>query len=288
MIFRAIAIILFTISIGFAQENETSPSAEEQLKAFTALRTATREATTPQSITDINKDLRPHDIIYMPEGEGPFPVMLFFHGCSGRTLSHEQDWANRLMSENIAMISIDSYSGRGVNWEDACNFKAMIPWQRAADVIATIEYVKTLDKVDGNSIYLTGFSHGAMTLWAAQVFASEKQAPIGMKNWLQSGFDGVKGNFLFYGPCMEPWTADVTTHVFTGDNDAYIDEQLCVDYENIHPKDTGSFNLTIYPGATHTFDHAKPNAANVEAGSVYDEAATMDAWQQIKNVIMMR
>lgn len=286
MIFRTIAIFVFTTSFVFAQENETPTSAEEQLSAFAALRTATRGATTPQTINEINSELRPFDITYMPEGDGPFAVMLFFHGCSGRTLSHEQEWANRLTSENIAMISVDSYSGRDISWQDACDFKAMIPWQRAADVIASIDYVKGLDKIDGNKIYLAGFSHGAMTTWAAQVFASEKQTPIGMGNWPKGGFDGVKGNFIFYGPCMEPWTVNVPTHVFTGDNDLYIDEGLCVNYKNIHPKSAGSFNLTIYPDATHTFDHANPNVANVEAGSVYDETATLDAWQQIKSVIL--
>ena len=124
-----------------------------------------------------------------------------------------------------------------------------------------------------------------MTVWAAQVFASEQKAPIGMAHWPKGGFDGVKGNFIFYGPCMEPWSVDVATHAFTGDKDQYIDPQLCIDYQNIHPKDAGSFDLTLYPDATHTFDHAKPNAANVEAGSVYDEAATLDAWQKIKKVI---
>lgn len=286
MILRVLATLLITASYGWAQEDKTSTTADDRLNAFAGLRASTRAETTPQDIADINKELRPYDIKYMPEGDGPFPVMLFFHGCSGRTLSHEQEWADRLNSENIAMISIDSYSGRSVSWQDACDFKAMIPWERASDVIATLDYVKGLDNIDGNKIYLSGFSHGAMTLWAAQVFASEKKAPIGMKNWPQSGFDGVQGNFLFYGPCMEPWTVDVTTHVFTGDNDAYIDEKMCVDYKNIHPKDAGLFTLTIYPGATHTFDHANPNAANVEAGSVYDESATMNAWQQIKNVII--
>ena len=286
MIFRVIAIFLITTSWGLAEDDKQAPTAEEQLGAFSTLRSLTRAVTTSQSSADIKKERRPHDITYMPQGDGPFPVVLFFHGCSGRTLSHEQEWAARLNSENIAMISVDSYTGRNIRWQEACDFTTMIPWERASDVIATIDHVKGLKKIDSNNIYLAGFSHGAMTLWAAQVFASEKQPPIGMENWPQNGFDGVKGNFLFYGPCMEPWTVDVTTHVFTGDNDLYIDQQMCVDYKNIHPKDAGSFDLSIYRDATHTFDHANPNPANVEAGSVYDEAATMDAWQKIKNVIL--
>ena len=91
MIYRIISTLLITVSFGWAQENKTTPSAEDQLNTFAALRTTTRAVVVPKNIASINKELRPHDIIYMPKGEGPFPVMLFFHGCSGRTLSHEQE-----------------------------------------------------------------------------------------------------------------------------------------------------------------------------------------------------
>jgi len=249
------------------------------------LRDMTRANTPTKSMAEINAELRPHDINYIPDGDGPFPVVLFFHGCSGRTLSHEQDWAKRMNDAGIAMISVDSYSGRGINWEDACNFKSMIPWQRAADVFTTIEHVRSIDNLDKNNIYLAGFSHGAMTNWAANVFASHKQAPISLKKYPKNGFKGVKGSFIFYGPCMEPVNTDVITHAFLGDNDAYIDENLCINYQNIHPENAGSFDYTIYKNATHTFDHAKPNAANVEAGSIYDEASTLDAWEKMKIII---
>ena len=84
---------------------------------------------------------------------------------------------------------------------------------------------------------------------------------------------------------MEPVSTNVKTQAFLGDNDAYIDENMCINYQNIHPANAGSFDYTIYKDATHTFDHAKPNAANVEAGSVYDEAATIDAWKKMKEIM---
>lgn len=278
MIRRLTTILIMTFTaINFAQG--------QSVVEIMALRDMTRANTPTKSMAELNAELRPHDINYLPDGDGPFPVVLFFHGCSGRTLSHEQDWAKRMNDDGIAMISVDSYSGRNINWEDACNFKTMIPWQRAADVFATIEHVKSMKKLDSNNVYLAGFSHGAMTNWAANVFASNKKAPISMEEYPQNGFQGVKGNFIFYGPCMEPVSTNVKTQAFLGDNDAYIDENMCINYQNIHPANAGSFDYTIYKDATHTFDHAKPNAANVEAGSVYDEAATIDAWKKMKEIM---
>jgi len=234
----------------------------------------------------ISKDLRPYDQAFFPDSDKPLPTVLFFHGCSGPTASHEQDWAARLNGAGIGMIAVDSYKGRGIDWHDACDFKVMTPWQRSADILATIADVKKDPRVDADNLYLAGFSHGAVTIWAALVQASSKTAPIGLKQWPQVDFEQrVKGAFMFYGTCMQPWTVKVPAAIFIGTDDRYIDEQTCQAYAPHHPKDAGPLSVKIYPGATHTFDHAKPNQANIEAGSKYDPKATEDAWQTMLKII---
>lgn len=291
-------IFLFSSLIGISTctpLNETTDPSRETLEQAVennnmedllanALKRA--QSTVPQiSLAQIGAQLRPHDIIYRPDGEGPFPAVLFFHGCSGRTLSHEQDWAKRYNSAGVALISVDSYSGRGIDWEDACNMEKMLPWQRAGDVLSTIEYAKSLTDINPDQLYLSGFSHGAMTVWATLVFASSKTPPIGLDNWSVGGIEGVKAAFPFYGSCREPWTVDVDTTIFLGDSDRYIDESACEDYLPLHPKGAGPLTVTIYKEATHTFDHAVPNEANVAAGSVYDAKATAASWQRILTVM---
>ena len=238
----------------------------------------------------INAELRPHDRLFKPEGDGPFPAVLFFHGCSGPTASHEDDWAEFYNSINVVMIAVDSYAGRGIDWNDACNAKAMTPWQRAADVLATVAYARTLDYVDSDALVLSGFSHGAMTIWQSQVFASTKEAPISLASWPEGAMDGVRLSFPFYGTCTNRWTAPISTTAFLGDNDRYIDEQSCIDYAAANNDVKGSdgeplFSYRVFEGATHTFDHARPNKANVDAGSVYDAAATTEAQQTIAAAI---
>ncbi|WP_299593582.1 dienelactone hydrolase family protein [uncultured Microbulbifer sp.] len=234
----------------------------------------------------ISKDLRPHDHRFFPDGGGAVPTVLFFHGCSGPTESHEQDWADRLNKAGVGMIAVDSYKGRGIDWQKACNFQAMTPWQRSADIFATVEDVKKDPRVDADQLYLAGFSHGAVSIWAALGQASGKSAPISLTEWPSVDFDQhVQGAFMFYGTCMQPWTVDVDAVMFLGTEDRYIDEQVCQAYESNHPKDAGALDLEIYDGATHTFDHAEPNQANIDAGSVYDAAATEDAWQTMLEMI---
>jgi len=273
--------IFFITSFATAQ-------AQDALAGLAAMQQKARAAVPITTVQQIDDVLRPHDIIYMPDGDGPFPVVLFFHGCSGRTLSHEQDWATRFNGKNVAMITVDSYSGRDIEWEDACNMQAMLPWQRASDVTSTVEYAKTLEKINDDEIYLAGFSHGALTIWSTLVFASDKIAPVGLKDWPKGGIDGVKGAFMFYGSCLEPWTVDVDATMFLGDADIYIDEKVCQAYEPHHPEKAGNLNIELYKDATHTFDHSKPNASNVEAGSRYDPVATNASWVAIQKVMSLK
>jgi dienelactone hydrolase len=291
--------VLFAFSIGVVacevpkSENEPARQSLEEaaesggFEGFVAAAKKNAAANTPLTTLDqIDLALRPHDRLYRPNGAGPFPVMLFFHGCSGPTLSHEEDWAAFYNGIGVVLLSVDSYSGRGLAWEEVCDFKKMTPWQRAGDVLATVGHVRTLDFVDQDAIYLTGFSHGAGSIWSTLVNGSEKSAPVSLAEWPQDGLAGVKGAFMFYGGCQEPYVVDLTSVVFLGDADRYIDARSCAGYTDDDGRASAHMIIKIYEGATHTFDHSRPNAANVAAGSVYDEAATRDAQSMIKGIIL--
>ncbi|WP_231757019.1 dienelactone hydrolase family protein [Microbulbifer elongatus] len=291
MLGALLSATLFAVSSALASD-ESRKELEEVVEEggaaqFIANAIAHAKATVKDTDMDaISKALRPYDQRYFPEGEGAVPTVLFFHGCSGPTESHEQDWARRLNKEGVGMIAVDSYKGRGIKWQDACNFQAMTPWQRSADILATIEDVKNDPRVDAEQLYLAGFSHGAVTIWAALTQASAKSAPISLTEWPQVDFERrVQGAFMFYGTCMQPWTVDVDAVAFLGTEDRYIEEEVCQAYQPNHPKGAGELTLKIYKGATHTFDHANPNQANIDAGSVYDAAATEDAWQTMLGMI---
>lgn len=205
-------------------------------------KTSAQQTVTAKSLEQMKQQLIPHETVYIPEqGKAPFPVLLFMHGCSGSTPAHEQDWAKRFNNIGVAVIGIDSYAGREIDWNDACNFKKMTPWERSSDIPAIIDSLKDRNFADPKQIYLTGFSHGALTIWAFLEQLSNNKTPLSLTQLPENNYqDAIKGTFMFYGSC---------------------------------------------PNATHTFDHANPNQANIEAGSRYNEAATMHAWRRIKGII---
>ncbi|WP_295803228.1 dienelactone hydrolase family protein [uncultured Microbulbifer sp.] len=287
VLLAALAFTPFGYAADESREELEGVVEEGSMESFVANAIAHAKATVAQtSLAAISKDLRPHDHRFFPKGKQKVPTVLFFHGCSGPTASHEKDWAKRLNDAGIGMIAVDSYTGRNIDWQQACNLQVMTPWQRSADILATIEDVKKDPQVDADQLYLAGFSHGAVTIWSALAQASDESAPIGLAAWPQVGFaDRVQGAFMFYGTCMQPWTVDVDAVMFLGTEDRYIEEEVCQAYAPSHPAGAGKLSLKIYPGATHTFDHAKPNQANIEAGSVYDAKATEDAWQTMLQMI---
>ncbi|GAC20990.1 dienelactone hydrolase family protein [Paraglaciecola arctica] len=246
-----------------------------------------QQTVTAKSLEQMKQELLPHERVFIPEhGQAPYPVVLFLHGCSGATATHEQDWAKRYNEIGVAVIAIDSYAGRSTDWNDACNFTKMTPWERSGDIAVIIDSLKDRDFADPTQVYLTGFSHGALTIWSFLEQLSHNETPLSLTQLPEHNYQNViKGSFLFYGSCPTEWTVNINTLMLLGDADRYIDESVCQNYAKIHPSNAGNFELVVYPDVTHTFDHAKPNQANVEAGSRYNEAATLDAWHRIKTII---
>lgn len=262
------------------QRRAAEPMTAEEIGQMASISTNARRATRP--IGDLQPMLRSFDRIYTPRGVAPFPTVLFFHGCEGPTRSHESDWASFYTGLGYAMIAVDSVAGREIEWEDVCNMQTLNPAERAADVFATVEYVRGLPFVDSEQLILTGFSHGAATVWASLLLASSDMPPIGIRSLPRDGLHGVRSAYMFYGPCLSPWTGDVSAVSFIGENDRYIDPRDCARSARKANVAGVDFDYEIYPGATHTFDHRKPNEANREAGSVYDRKATEMAQARIK------
>ena len=78
--------------------------------------------------------------LYKPEGKGPFPIVIFSHGSTGR----------RGMSEGI--YDEPEYCGPGPAAQGIDN--------AITDTDAVVAYVKTLPFVDSSRILLSGISRG--------------------------------------------------------------------------------------------------------------------------------
>lgn len=102
----------------------------------------------------------------LPEGEGPFPLVILVHG-SGPSDRNEQigpnlpflDIAHALSQQGIATLRYDkrtyTYPKEMASLEDLTVYEEVID-----DVASAFKFAQTLDKIDHKNIYIAGHSFG--------------------------------------------------------------------------------------------------------------------------------
>lgn len=117
-----------------------------------------------------NGGLQLAGMLFVPEGEGPFPTAVIIHGSG--TSSRDSKWyltvTQHLFNNGIAVLLPDKRGSeksegewRGASFEDL-----------AGDALAAIEYLKTQDHFEYSSIGLIGMSQGG---WIAPLAASKSE-----------------------------------------------------------------------------------------------------------------
>ena len=115
-----------------------------------------------------NGDLQLAGMLFVPEGEGPFPTAVVIHGSG--TSRRDNKWylsvTQHLLDNGIAVLLPDkrgSEQSEG-QWQGA-SFDDL-----AGDALSAVEYLKTQDHFEYSSIGLLGMSQGG---WIAPLAASK-------------------------------------------------------------------------------------------------------------------
>ncbi len=163
--FRAL-LFAFLLSLGIFQ----APVAAQESLADAAAALADSAAQYGVSENDISFSNQGGTIIgtlAMPDGEGPFPAALLLHGFTGTrhelpVVETEDTMFSRaarwLGERGVASLRID-FRGSGESegaWEDT-TFSGQI-----SDAIAALDYLETLEGVDGGSLSIIGLSQGGL------------------------------------------------------------------------------------------------------------------------------
>ena len=117
-----------------------------------------------------NGDLQLAGMLFVPEGEGPFPTAVIIHGSG--TSTRDSKWylsvTQHLLDNGIAVLLPDKRGSeksegewRGASFEDL-----------AGDTLSAIEYLKTQDHFEYSSIGVIGMSQGG---WIAPLVASKSE-----------------------------------------------------------------------------------------------------------------
>ena len=167
MMKRYVSLILVVLLLGLALPGFAQDEAELQA-AYEAAAASAAEYSVTETV--VNIDHMGQNIVgtlAMPDGEGPFPIVLLFHGFTGTRdelpVTGTDDRMNgrtarHLAERGYASLRID-FLGSGESdgaWEDT-TFSGQI-----ADALVALEYASGLDGVDAERIAIIGLSQGGL------------------------------------------------------------------------------------------------------------------------------
>lgn len=226
---------------------------------------------------------------FIPSGDGPFPTLIAFPGCSGIAFDdpttesthpdlaeddrifrrHYPRAAERLSVEGFAVLLVHVHAAEGL--VRACNGE--ISEERIADYIdESVTWASGLNFVDTTRIHVIGWSMGGRGLLA----------------WLESPrtqSGAVLSAIAVYGGCQNRQTLSnpVPLLMLLGDADDIADASIC---EELVTR-SATKPITIvrrYPGARHGYDVIDaPPVLDIGNGMTigYQQAAAEASWREI-------
>lgn len=224
--------------------------------------------------------------IYKPQGNGPFPAVVFMHGCSGLLTGANNDlssdfkyWGLKMKNEeNVVALFVDSFTPRGIS--TVCGNGNILneATERPKDAYAGLTYLRTFPYIKSQKIALVGWSNGASAVLSS-VAKNNNPVPLppqggfitalaeypgcGLRSYYGTDYSSVqnisKGTYLPY----------VRTVILAGENDTTTPPNpkctnLVTRAQQLGASSATSneITLTIYPGAQHGFDRAEAGNLN--------------------------
>jgi dienelactone hydrolase len=207
---------------------------------------------------------------------------LQFHGCAGRSIEHERQFATIANAAGYVAFSFDSNGPRGIDrataLETVCRGTALIGQERAGDIAAAIEIVRRRSDIDPDRLVLAGWSHGAWSAMDYLTFAAAGKNPPGVGGAPPSALSGV---ILFYPYCgpgararFARWSTLAPSLALVAGADEVVDGLQCrALFDRAAAKDEG-ISIAFFADANHVFDHRELAGADRR---YFNEGAARDA-----------
>ena len=247
---------------------------------------------TPEELAQL---LKPYFQIKTPEGKGPFPTIIGFHGCGGLRKG-VSDWADYLVGLGYAIILVDSFTGRGFitldDIQDVCAGRKLWGSERAGDVIVALDEARKLPFVDTERLALFGWSHGAWTIMDLFVMDPPHELPTNLKRSPDQPLAGVKAAVLFYPYCGFPaksrgqgWTHDIEVLMLMAGKDSIVSTEACLKIVSILEKSGRPIRTHVYPSIDHAFDMRDEDFKELQLSLSHHPETTSDARKRVKRFL---
>ncbi len=210
--------------------------------------------------------LAPNMKVSLPAGDGPFPVVLMFHGCGGpRPMFTE--WSRALNEAGAAAVMVDSYTHRGIGrigaLSSVCTGARLRGRERAGDLYATYAWARAQSWADPHRIIAAGWSHGGWTILDALALRSgaEMRRATGLSDLPDEPLANLAGAFFVYpyaGPPslagQRPWRISPRSAAIIGGRDLIAGSDGPTRALQRQIAHGATIEITRFDTATHAFD----------------------------------
>lgn len=219
-----------------------------------------------ETLQDRIDALAPSVEVFLPDGDGPFPAVIQFHGCGGKK-NLQARWAAVARAAGWAVVVVDSYAHRRISRLEAyatvCTGLQLWGRERAGDLYAMLAWVRRQPWANADCIALAGWSHGAWTVLDAMALHpgrdAEKETRLtGLPN---EPLEGLRGAFILY-----PWQGigalaphrglrvDVPVQAIVGTADTVVGGKTVARVLSGMKTPASAISVELFEGATHAFD----------------------------------
>ena len=178
-----------------------------------------------------------------PDGDGPFPAVIYLHGCAGLSASNRNRISDLMTGWGYVSLAVDSFTTRGI--KEACT-----TWRapRIADALGALLYASKLPYVDPKRIAVVGSSQGGIVVMGL--------ASIHSVNIYAIPDDlTFKAAVAFYPLCsIASAQLAIPTLILIGALDDWTPADNCERWMRLRAGRGAPVQLTVYPGAYHAFD----------------------------------
>lgn len=211
--------------------------------------------------------------LFRPVGMGPFPAVVWMHGCLGRTFRERESALGELYTSlGYVLLLVDSFGPRGI--ADRCDLGAGVPVDRVMDAYGALLYLASLPFVDPDRVAIVGRSQGGEAALSAVALG-------GVETLFDRHF---RAAIIYYARCDTSMAAaSAPTLILIGELDTNTPASACQEMMKRRSGDGASIRLVIYPGTYHSFDSYRLRGRSEMAfghRNEYNEAAANAAWEE--------
>jgi len=203
-----------------------------------------------------------------PEGNGPFPAVVYLHGCLGLEDFRREAAAVQFTGWGYVSIVVDSFAPRGVTEDCMARFS-----DRQADALGALRYLSTLPFVDPRRIALVGIAKGGTS--ALEIATARTFEVFDMPPGLQ-----FRAVVAFYPSCGAAGNVlAIPALVLTGGIENWGRAVDCEYWMRRRAGRGAAVQIEVYPDAYHAFDNPNLRIATRSFGRwiKYDPDATARA-----------